>query len=190
VRALGADCYLASGHKWLLGPVETGFLYVRRDRLPQLRPRFVGAYSADDSGWSLRERRLRFLPVASHFEYGTRSPAQAAGLAAALAWQEAIGFDLVRARARALAERFRQAIEALPGVEVLTPAGGAEPIVTFRIAHRPNAQVADWLMTELHMRVRRVGELDLNAVRASFHLVNRRPDVDWLADAIRVLAAS
>jgi selenocysteine lyase/cysteine desulfurase len=190
VHALGADCYLASGHKWMLGPVETGFLYVRRERLSELRPRFVGAYSADDRGWSLQERRLQFLPVASRFEYGTRSPAQAAGLAAALAWQEAIGFDLVRARARALAERFRHGIEGQPGVEVLTPAGGAAPIVTFRIPRRPNAQVADWLMHELGMRVRRVGELDLNAVRASFHLVNRRPDVDWLAEAVRVLAAS
>jgi selenocysteine lyase/cysteine desulfurase len=190
LHALGADCYLASGHKWLLGPLETGFLYVRRDRLPQLHTRYAGAYAADDSGWSLRQGRLQFLDVASRFEYGTRSPAQAAGLAAAIDWQSAIGFDLAQARARALAQRFRAGIVDRPGIEVLTPAASAaSPIVTFRIPRRPNTQVVEWLQRELGMRLRLVNEEGLNAVRAAFHLVDRRADVDWLSEAVRVLAA-
>ena len=191
VEDLGADCYLASGHKWLLGPVETGFLYVRLDRLPELRTRFAGAYAADAAGWSLEEGRLQFLDKASRYEYGTRSSAQVAGLAAAIEWQEAVGLDLVRARATALARRFRAAIDGLPGVEVLTPAGAVaqSPIVTFRVTRRPNRQVFDWLRQELRMRLRVVDERGANAVRASFHLVDRRPDVDWLVEAVRVLGA-
>ena len=189
LHALGADCYLASGHKWMLGPVETGFLFVRLDRLPELRTRFAGAFAADASGWSLEEGRLDFLAQASRYEYGTRSPSQAAGLQAAIEWQEALGPDLVRARATALARRFHSAVAGFPGVEVLTPAAAvdAAPIVTLRVTRRANTQVADWLLRELGMRVRLVGERQLNAVRASFHLVNRRLDVDWLAEAIRVL---
>lgn len=189
LHALGADCYLASGHKWMLGPVETGFLYVRQERLPQLHTRFAGVYSADEAGWSLEEGRLQFMAAASRFEYGTRSPAQAAGLREAIEWQEALGPDLVRARATALAQRFRTAVAAAPGIEVLTPAQAVAtvPIVTIRVTKRPNTQVAEWLWRELGMRVRLVSERQLNAVRASFHLVNRRPDVDWLAEACRVL---
>jgi selenocysteine lyase/cysteine desulfurase len=191
LHALQADCYLASGHKWLLGPVETGFLYVRQERLPEVHTHYAGAYAADAAGWSLEEGRIEFLPAASRFEYGTRSPSQAAGLREAIEWQEAFGLDLIRARATALARRFHAALTAFPGVEVLTPAASVavSPIVTFRVTRRPNTQVAEWLLAELGMRVRLVSERQLNAVRASFHLLNRRPDVDWLAEAVRVLGA-
>jgi selenocysteine lyase/cysteine desulfurase len=191
VGEIGADCYLSSGHKWILGPVETGFLHVRRDQLTKLRTRFAGAYAADSSGWSLEANRLQFLPVASRYEYGTRNAASVAGLSAAIAWQEAIGLELIRARSLALAARFRAGIAALPGVEVLTPPQAVQvsPIVTFRIPRRPNTQVADWLRRELGMRLRTVGERNLNGVRAAFHLANRRRDVDWLVDAVRVLGS-
>jgi cysteine desulfurase / selenocysteine lyase len=191
LAGLGVDAYVASGHKWLLGPVETGFLYIRRERLPELHTRFAGAYAADAAGWSLEESRIEFLGTASRFEYGTRSPSQAAGLAAAIGWQEAVGIDLIRARATALASRFRTAIDGLPGIEVLTPASAVDvaPIVTFRVTRRPNTQVFDWLRQELGMRVRIVSECRLNAVRASFHLVDRRPDVDWMVEGVRALGA-
>lgn len=191
LTSLGADAYVASGHKWLLGPVETGFLYVRRERLPELHARFAGAHAADASGWSLEESRIEFLGTARRFEYGTRSSSQAAGLAAAIGWQEAVGFDLIRARVTALAQRFRAAIDGMPGIEVLTPASAVEsaPIVTFRVTRRPNTQVFGWLRQELGMRVRIVSERHLNAVRASFHLVDRSPDVDWMAEGVRALGA-
>ena len=191
LEALGADCYLASGHKWLLGPVETGFLWVRQERLAELRTRFAGVHSVDAAGWDLDAGRLDFLTVASRYEYGTRSPSQPAGLVAALDWVEALGPALVRTRSLALAQRFRAGIEGLPGIEVLTPPAAVQqvPIVTFRVTRRPNAQVVDWLWTELRMRLRLVPDRGLNGVRASFHVVNRVPDVDWLIEAVRTLGA-
>lgn len=191
VHALGADCYLASGHKWLLGPPETGFLYVRRERLAALRTRYAGVHTADASGWDLDRSRIEFLPDASRYEYGTRSPAQAAGLTAGIEWLESFGPDVVRQRALVLARRFHAGLSGLPGIEVLTPGWsvGESPIVTFRVTRRPNTQVVEWLWGELRMRVRPVPDRGLNAVRASFHLVNRTADVDWLIEAVRVLGA-
>jgi selenocysteine lyase/cysteine desulfurase len=187
LRALGADCYVASGHKWLLGPVETGFLWVRRERLPELRTRYAGTHAADT--WDLDRGRIDFRPSADRYEHGTRSPSQAAGLAAAIEWLNGIGLEGVRARSTALATRFHTALTGAPGVELLTPAAVAAqvPIVTFRVTRRPHEQVVDWLWTELRMRVRPVPDRGLNAVRASFHLVDRAADVDWLASAVRVL---
>jgi selenocysteine lyase/cysteine desulfurase len=191
LHALGPDFYVASGHKWILGPVETGLLYVRRDLLPRLRPRFAGAYTNSENGFDLDARQLEFKDEASKFEYGTRSAAQAAGLGAAIAWQEAVGLDGIRARACALAKRLHTGIASLPGIEVLTPAVSVEsaPIVTFRVTRRPNTQVAEWFKHELGMRVRMVGERNLNAVRASTHLTNRVADVDWLIEGVRALGA-
>ena len=191
VAALGADCYLASGHKWLLGPQETGFLWVRRERLSQLRARFAGAYATDAAGWDLDAGRIEFRPHADRFEYGTRSAAQAAGLAAAVEWLEAVGLAAVQRRALALAQRFHTGIATLPGIDVLTPGAAVSqvPIVTFRVRRRPHAQVQEWLWNELRMRVHAVPDRGLDAVRASFHLVNRVADVDWLVDAVRTLGA-
>ncbi|MDZ7648696.1 MAG: aminotransferase class V-fold PLP-dependent enzyme [Cytophagales bacterium] len=31
VKELGVDAYSASGHKWLMGPKETGFLFIRKE---------------------------------------------------------------------------------------------------------------------------------------------------------------
>ncbi len=191
VRALDADFYVASGHKWLLGPVETGFLYVRQERLAELHPRFVGSHTTDATGYDLEKLRLEPLGSARRFEYGTRSPVQAAGLAAAIEWLEAMGPAVVSARAVALAQRFAARVSSHPGVEVLTPASAFQsvPIVTFRIPRRPYPEVVEWFQTRMGIRVRPLGERGLNAVRASFHLVNRTADVDWFADGVRVLGA-
>ena len=45
VRAIQCHAYATSGHKWLLGPKGTGFLYVREDALDLIRATSVGAYS-------------------------------------------------------------------------------------------------------------------------------------------------
>lgn len=48
-RALGVD-YLATGaHKWLMGLEGAGFLYVRADRRPALRPALAGWLSHEDA---------------------------------------------------------------------------------------------------------------------------------------------
>ena len=39
------DFYIASCHKWLMGPKGTGLLYIRKESQPMLSPTFVGAYT-------------------------------------------------------------------------------------------------------------------------------------------------
>src|SRR5262249_26631754 len=82
-------------------------------------------------------------------------------------------------------------ITGLPGVLVLTPQAALAdmPVVTFRIARRPQTQVVDWLWRELRMRVQGVPDRRLDATRASFHFVNRTADVDWFIEAVRTLGA-
>ena len=45
VRALGCDFYAASGQKWLCGPIGSGYLYVRSDRIGELSPIAPGYHS-------------------------------------------------------------------------------------------------------------------------------------------------
>jgi len=70
VHALGCDFYAACGHKWLCGPQGTGFLYIRRDRLPALAPTFVGWGST--ARYDLEEQIFEPWDDGRRFEYGTR----------------------------------------------------------------------------------------------------------------------
>src|SRR6478672_7753186 len=46
---LGADYYGTSLHKWLHAPIGTGFLYVRRDKIPGLWPLMAGSVDQEDN---------------------------------------------------------------------------------------------------------------------------------------------
>ncbi len=187
IRAAGADFFTASCHKWLMGPKRTGILYVRRDRLDELKPTVVGAYS--DVSSSLAERRLELRPSAQRYEYGTQNDALVYGLEAALDFVQALGLSAIEVHDRALADDFTRGARTLDGVQLLCPgeAAARSAIVTFRILGRDNRQVADALTRRGH-RVRSVTEAGLDAVRASFHVCNSREQVDRLLHAVEDIA--
>src|SRR5262249_34136542 len=41
LQEIGCDSYSTSSHKWLMGPLEAGLLYVRAERIPTLWPSIV-----------------------------------------------------------------------------------------------------------------------------------------------------
>jgi len=45
VKALGVDIYCAGGKKWIRNPYGVGFMYVREDRIPELKPYGYGYYN-------------------------------------------------------------------------------------------------------------------------------------------------
>ena len=81
VKALGCDFYTSNGHKWLHGPKGTGFLYLRRERLDEVRPMQVGAGSFVRP---VELNNIRLMPSAHRYEYGTRSYGTHAALPAAI----------------------------------------------------------------------------------------------------------
>ena len=187
LHGLGCDFYVASGHKWLLGPKGTGVLYVRDEWLDRWRPSYVGAYS--DTGFDLASGGFERLRPASASEYGTRSTPLVTGLRAAFDFLSTVGLDAVFARGSQLAGRLRAGITGLAGVEILTPVDGGAAILTFRLpASGGNAwEWCDRLRREHGLRLRPVGEAGLNAVRASTHVFNSEEEVDRLVMALRDL---
>lgn len=180
LHGIGCDFWVASGHKWLLGPKETGLLYVRDEWLDRWRPDHVGAYS--DSGFDLAAGRFDRLRPASASEYGTRSTPLLTGLGAAIEFLETIGMDAVAAHGAGLASRLRTGIESLDAVEILTPPDFGASILTFRLP-AAGGTPGEWvnrLRTEHGFRLRPVGEAGLDAVRASPHVCNSEEEMDQL----------
>ena len=100
VAEVPVDFLAADGHKWLLGPEGAGVLYVRGERLGDLRPLLVGWNSVAEAG-NYGAATLTLKDSTARYEGGTYATACAAGLAASL---ELLGPIPVADRARRLLE--------------------------------------------------------------------------------------
>lgn len=91
--------------KWLLGPFATGFLYIRKELIPQLIPPFAGADSVTVDVDST-DYRLDFKQDAGRFETGLPNAPGIAGLNASLKFMESIGFEKIYKEAWDVSEYF------------------------------------------------------------------------------------
>jgi isopenicillin-N epimerase len=107
LRDLEVDYYGTSLHKWLLAPVGTGFLYVRRENIEKL--------------WPLTPAGVAKIKDIRKFEeVGTHPAANHNAIAEALAFHQAIGVERKSARLRYLTDRFVTRLEKHPRVKILS----------------------------------------------------------------------
>ena len=100
VRELGCDYYAASGQKWLCGPIGSGYLYVRDERIEELSPAAAGYGTVSDP---LRALELPLRAGAGRFDAGFPAPQSSAWALAALDVLEGAGIESVHERAAGLA---------------------------------------------------------------------------------------
>ncbi len=186
LNELGCDFFVASGHKWLLGPKGTGLLYVREEMLDRWKPNYVGAYS--DSGFDLLEGRFNRLRPATASEYGTRNTPLLLGFGVAFELLNTMGALMFMARGWSLAARLREKLAGIEGVRMVTPSsdGSSASILAFELP-ASGGNPWDWcnmLRRDHGMRLRPVGEAGLSAVRASTHVCNSEDEVDELAEIL------
>src|SRR5881227_2140504 len=106
---LKCDYYGTSLHKWLLAPVGTGFLYVRKDKQKNLWPLMAAAATQDND-------------IRKYEEIGTHPAANHNAISAALAFHRSIGAARKVARLRYLRDRWAKALlDASPKVKLWTP---------------------------------------------------------------------
>ena len=117
VAALGCDYLVGSGHKWLLGPMGTGFLFVAADHLASFRPDFVPDYSP----WLKHEETLPTITAQSRSEVGTYSHAMVVGLGRTIEIMVDVGIDAIQSRAAELSAILRNEVSQWDRVKVLTP---------------------------------------------------------------------
>src|SRR5262245_44025260 len=106
LRDLEVDYYGTSLHKWLLAPVGTGFLYVRRENIEKTWPLTPAA--------AAKAKDIRKFE-----EVGTHPAANHNAIAEALAFHQAIGTERKAARLRYLSDRWITQVDKLPRVRIL-----------------------------------------------------------------------
>jgi selenocysteine lyase/cysteine desulfurase len=111
---LECDYYGTSLHKWLLAPIGTGFLYVRKDKQKKIWPLMAAPAKMDED-------------VRKYEEIGTHPAANHNAISAALAFHREIGAERKAARLRWLRDRWAKRLLAADGrVKVLTPLNSTE----------------------------------------------------------------
>jgi selenocysteine lyase/cysteine desulfurase len=184
LHELGCDAYATSGHKWLLGPKETGLLYVRKDMLDVVQAKFVGAYS--DNGFDLAKGTLNFNPTAQRYEYGTVNIPLRVGLGAAVKFLQRIGMENVWKRDQALSTRLFKGLREIPYVKVLSPASDTERSALITIRHdKMTYLVLQQHLDTYKLRTRPVSEGGVDGLRISTHIYNSYEEVDRVLEAVR-----
>jgi L-cysteine/cystine lyase len=189
VRAIGCHAYATSGHKWLLGPNGTGFLYVRQDALDLIEATHVGAYS-NEGDFDMATGEFSLHPTGRRYEYGTVNTSLIVGLQAALHFFAHIGPENIYRHNQALAQKLLEGLRALDA-EILTPEEASErsSIISFRLPAVPYAQLQSFLWQNYRLRLRGIYEGGLDALRTSLHLYNSFADVEKLLEGLEAAKA-
>ena len=87
LAALGCDFAVGSGHKWLLGPMGTGYIFVAEGQMSGFRPNLI----PDRSPWALAADPTPASTARSRTEIGTYNHALVVGLGRAVEIVESIG---------------------------------------------------------------------------------------------------
>ena len=187
VRASGVDFCACSTYKWLMGDFGVGFLYVRQDRLDQLKRSQYGyrqladysfhAFPFDTPGKDLFESQAR-EDTAGHFEVGTLGNEGVAALRYSLGLLVEIGIDKIQQHRQPMIDRLQSALPELE-YEQMTPSGSQSPIVSF--AFKDAARVLKPRLDAAGINI----QLYENRLRISPSFYNDMADVEKL---IKVLS--
>ena len=179
LQDIGCDSYSASTHKWLMGPLEAGILYVRPERIEQVWPGIVTA------GWSDNVKDARKLEV-----YGQQDDQRFAGLDAALDFTNLIGIQNIETRVRYLATYMKEQMKQLP-VEMRT---NMEPELSHGIVKITTGEANikkqyDALWSRNRVAIASTAHGEQHGLRFSAHIYNTKDDVDAAVRALKAVVA-
>lgn len=165
---LGCDVYTCSGHKWIMGPKETGILYLRKSIQSLVNSVFLSGgykvYSASS---------------------GTRNAPNIIGFGDVMEWHMAIGTKRVEKRCMELAKYCYDEMTKIDGIKVISsdnPELGSA-IVSFTLpdSHKNGDFVS--IMRDNNYTIKRLPQY--NAIRISNHMFTTNEDVDKMLGELK-----
>jgi selenocysteine lyase/cysteine desulfurase len=171
---LGCDTYATSLHKWLLAPVGTGFLYVRKDKIPTIWPLMAAPEKMKGD-------------IRKFEEIGTHPAANHNAIAGSLAFHRAIGGERKIARLRHLRDRWATALaEATPRARLLSPSE-TERSCGIGLLHVEGIQpqaLRERLWDKYKILTFAIGHEEFSGLRITPNVDTSTDDVDVFVDAV------
>ena len=175
LHEMGCSFYTASTHKWLMGPLENGLLYVAKEHIEKIWPNIIGA------GW--KESKTVDENVCA---LGQRNDPTTAVLPDTIEFHQAIGKKNIEDRIAKLCAYLKEQIKAkIPQATFITPispqlSGG---IVILSLPGKDSREVYQKLYANHGIACAATG-----GIRLSPHVYNTLKDLDAVVGALASLA--
>ncbi|WP_298358059.1 cysteine desulfurase [uncultured Litoreibacter sp.] len=190
VQDIGCDFYAVTGHK-LYGPSGSGAIYMRKDRMAEMRP-FMGG---GDMIREVHKDAVTYNDPPMMFEAGTPGIVQTIGFGVALDYVMGVGMDRIAAHERQLRDYARTRLDGLNWLNVQGQSAGKGAIFSFTLEGAAHAHDISTVLDKKGVAVRAghhcaqplMEHLGVTATcRASFAMYNTEAEVDALVDALEL----
>lgn len=172
VKAIGCDAYAAPGHKWLMAPKGTGFLYISKAAASRIQP----VEWVEGTTYVVGSAGMGSLPLVI-------------GLGAAIEAAKKRGIAVSEAQNLRLRNRAYQGLKGIAKVRVVSPSPGplATALVAFRLPDTVDSSDFRGAMRQKHNLVLKQTEKRwFNGMRISPHVFNTEAEIDAALKAIAV----
>ncbi len=169
---LECDYYGTSLHKWLLAPIGTGFLYVRKEKQKRIWPLMAAPAAMDND-------------VRKYEEIGTHPAANHNAIAGALAFHRGIGSERKAARLRLLRDRWaKRLLAADPRVKVLTPLNDTDScgIGLVHVEGVDTGRLQAYLWEKHRIMTTPIVHPEFNGLRVTPNVYTTLPEIDLFAE--------
>ncbi len=190
VEEMGCDFYAITGHK-LYGPSASGAIWIRSDRMAEMRP-FMGG---GDMIKEVSKDAVTYNDPPMKFEAGTPGIVQQIGLGVALDYMMGLGMDNIAAHEASLRAYAMTRLGGLNWLNVQGTTPDKAAIISFTMEGAAHAHDISTILDKKGVAVRAghhcagplMDHLGVTATcRASFGLYNTEAEVDALVDALEL----
>ena len=196
VKKIQADFVASPGHKGLLGPVGTGFLYCNQEIIEDLEPINLGGGTVSD----VTEDDFKLSKVPGRFEGGTQNISGIIGLGGAVDYLNRIGMEKIEEHGKKLTKFMYNEIKEIENSIVYGHPEAIYDMVGFNISGVNCHDVAKILDEQKNIcvrsgmhcaipAIRQIGAYDLGGtVRASIHYYNTKEEIQTLIDTLEEIS--
>ena len=178
------DFLSADAHKWMLGPLAIGIVYVRKECFDLCRPTLLGSWNIKAPGYVAREE-IEFQPTAQRYEPGAMNLMGISGMKAGIDLLLGIGISHVSERILAIRARLVEGLQRM-GFIILGPGGGpnASGIATVSRPETNMQALFDRLTSEHIVCSPRQDRQSRQYIRFSPHFYNTEAEVDRVLEVL------
>ncbi len=190
VQDIGCDFFAMTGHK-LYGPSGSGAIYIRKERLDEMRP-FLGG---GDMIREVHKDNITWNAAPMKFEAGTPGIVQQIGLGVALEYMMSVGMENIAVHEKDIRDYARAQFDGLNWLNVQGNATDKAAIFSFTLNGAAHAHDISTILDKRGVAVRAghhcagplMDHLGVTATcRASFGMYNTKSEVDTLVDALKL----
>lgn len=178
------DFLSADSHKWMLGPMAAGIVYVKESLQETLRPTLIGAWNVKSPNF-IAQDTIEFEAGARRYEPGVLNMAGILGMKASIELILEAGVDNISAHLLALRDHLRARLTPL-GFQLVEASAGCLPhaISTFLHPSRDLGQIFQHLAAHKVSVSHRHDRSGQDYLRFSPHFYNTEAEIDKIADLL------